>query len=300
MSSDPGPELLAGRHVLVTGAGGAIGRAVVAAFTGAGASASGVDLLASSGVSAFDLTQENAADEAFGAAARRGGPVTDVVHAAGMLAIGRVADLEVAALRQALDANVVSGFLVGRAAARLLPDGGSITMISSQAGLRGGAQWSVYAAAKAGVLRLVESLAQELASRRIRANAVCPGNVATPMSEAAIAQVAAARGEPAEDTRARYLAGIPLGRFAEPEEVASVCVFLASSLASYVTGAAIVVDGGELSGSLWKMIWSYRRAPRSWPSALRITQAGSSASDFRPSSGRPSSARACRCRISTW
>jgi NAD(P)-dependent dehydrogenase (short-subunit alcohol dehydrogenase family) len=241
-------RLLTGRHVLVTGAGGAIGRAVVAACAVAGASTSGVDLLADAGVAAFDLSDETAVSGAFAEAASRHGPVTDIVHAAGTLATGRVADLEVASLRGLLEANLVSGFLVAREAARLLPEGGSVTMISSQAGLRGGAQWSVYAAAKAGILRLVESLAQELAPRAIRVNAVCPGNVTTPMSEAAIAQMASAHGEHIDDTRRRYLAGIPLGRFAEPGEVASVCVFLASSMASYVTGTSIVVDGGELSG----------------------------------------------------
>ena len=250
--SRPGPEdtrLLAGQHVLVTGAAGAIGRAVMAAFARAGAATSGVDLHPGQGVAACDVTDQAAVDAAFaGASARGAGPVTDVVHAAGLLATGRVADLELGSLRRALDVNLISGFLVGRAAAQLLPDGGSVTMISSQAGLRGGAQWSAYAAAKAGLLRLVESLAQELAARAIRVNAVCPGTVATPMSEAAMERVAAARGEPVSATRDRYLAGIPLGRFAEPGEVASVCVFLASAMASYVTGTAIVVDGGELSG----------------------------------------------------
>jgi NAD(P)-dependent dehydrogenase (short-subunit alcohol dehydrogenase family) len=254
LSSDRGTEmflagrLLAGRHVLVTGAGGAIGRAVMAAFALAGASASGADLVAGTGVAAADVTDEIAVAGAFSEAAHRAGPVTDVVHAAGTLATGCVADLEVASLRRILDANLVSGFLVAREAARLLPAGGSITMIASQAGLRGGARWSAYAAAKAGVLRLAESLAQEVAPRGVRVNAVCPGNVATPMSEVAIAQIASGRDEPVEETRARYLAGIPLGRFAEPGEVASVCVFLASAMASYVTGTSIVVDGGELSG----------------------------------------------------
>jgi NAD(P)-dependent dehydrogenase (short-subunit alcohol dehydrogenase family) len=249
LSSDHRADvLLGGRHVLVTGAGGAIGRAVAAACVTAGASVSGIDLLAGPGVMSADVTDEAAAAEAFGEAARRHGAVTDVVHAAGVLATGRVADLDLASLRQVLEANLVSGFIIGRQAARLLSDGGSITMISSQAGLRGGAHWGAYAAAKAGVLRLVESLAQELADRAIRVNAVCPGNVNTPMSETAIAQIAAVRGERSEAIRAGYLTGIPLGRFAEPEEVASVCIFLASSMASYVTGTSIVVDGGELSG----------------------------------------------------
>ncbi len=129
-----------------------------------------------------------------------------------------------------------------------MTSGGSITLISSQAGLRGGASWSAYSASKAGVNRLAESLAQELAPRGIRVNTVCPGNVETPMADEAIRRLAAGSAISRAEIRARYQRGIPMGRFARPEEVASVCVFLASSLASYVTGASIVVDGGELSG----------------------------------------------------
>lgn len=249
MSSDQpidGP-LLAGRVALVTGAGGAIGRAVTAAFKRAGAHCLPADLVASKGVLACDVTDE-ASVTATLEAAQSIGPLTDVVHAAGIVSVGRVEDQALQELRRVLEVNLVGSFLVARAAARAVTGGGSITFVSSQAGLRGGAGWSAYSASKAGVNRLAESLAQELAHRGIRVNAVCPGNVDTPMSEQAIRRLAAMSGARAPEVRARYLDAIPLGRFALPEEIASVCVFLASSLASYMTGASVVVDGGELSG----------------------------------------------------
>src|ERR1700721_1470026 len=108
--------LLAGRVALVTGAAGAIGRAVSAA--------AGIE------------------------AAQSLGPLTDVVHAAGIVSVGRVEDLTAAELRGVLEVNLVSSFLVARAAARAMTGGGSITLISSQAGLRGGANWSAYSASK--------------------------------------------------------------------------------------------------------------------------------------------------------
>jgi NAD(P)-dependent dehydrogenase (short-subunit alcohol dehydrogenase family) len=233
--------------VLVTGGAGAIGRAVVAAFTAAGARCQAVDLAAAEGCLVCDVTDE-ASVAASVDAAQSLGPLTDLVHAAGCVSIGPVQDMTVSEFRRVLEVNLVGTFLVARAAAKAMRAGGSITLVSSQAGFRGGASWSAYAASKAGVNRLAESLAQELAPRRVRVNAVCPGNVETPLHEEAIRRLSAQSGTPESRLRDRYLDGIPLGRFARPEEVASVCVFLASSMASYVTGASLAVDGGELSG----------------------------------------------------
>jgi NAD(P)-dependent dehydrogenase (short-subunit alcohol dehydrogenase family) len=240
-------RLLAGRVALITGAGGAIGRAIRVAFEDAGARCLAADLLAGDELLACDVTDEASVAAGF-EIAQSIGPVTDVVHAAGIVSVGLVEDLPVAELRRVIEVNLVGSFVVARAAARAVTGGGSITFLSSQAGLRGAASWSAYSASKAGINRLVESLAQELAPRGVRVNAVCPGSVETPMSDEAIHRLAALSATPAAEVRARYLDDIPLRRFARPEEVASVCVFLASSLASYVTGTSIVVDGGELSG----------------------------------------------------
>jgi NAD(P)-dependent dehydrogenase (short-subunit alcohol dehydrogenase family) len=239
--------LLAGRVALVTGGRGAIGRAVRAAFEGAGAQCLAADLPGDDELIACDVTDEASVASTFAAAQERA-QLTDVVHAAGVMAVGTVQDQPLQEVRRVVEVNLLGSFAVARAASSMLAEGGSITLVSSQAGLRGGANWSAYAASKAGVNRLAESLAQELAPRGIRVNAVCPGNVDSPMSEQAMQRLAALSSASASDIRARYVNGIPLGRFARPEEIASVCVFLASPLASYVTGASILADGGELSG----------------------------------------------------
>src|SRR5437773_1487302 len=182
LSSGPltdGPSL-AGRVVLVTGAAGAIGRAAVAAFTAAGACCQAADLVPGEDTLACDVTDEASVAASIEAALSLG-PLTDVVHAAGVVSVGPVAELTAAELRAVLEVNLAGSFLVAGAAARAMTGGGSITLVSSQAGLRGGANWSAYSASKAGVNRLAESLAQELAPRGIRVNAVCPGNVETPM-----------------------------------------------------------------------------------------------------------------------
>ncbi|MFH1923701.1 MAG: 3-oxoacyl-ACP reductase FabG [Planctomycetota bacterium] len=132
-----------------------------------------------------------------------------------------------------IDTNLTGVYNVSKAAAEVLSDGGRIINLSSVSAAVGFFGQSNYAAAKAGVVGLTKVLSRELARRRITVNAVAPGLALTEMG----------RTIP-ESVQAEMLKSIALGRFAEPEEVAGVILFLSSELASYVTGQVIHVNGG--------------------------------------------------------
>lgn len=242
MSTVPMTDLLKGKRVLLTGAGGTIGGGIRRALETHGAEVHGIDLQAREGVRVCDVADPSA----FAAFYAEIAP-TDVVHAAGTLIVGPVAETELDEFRRAVDSNLTSAFVVGREASRRLQSGGTLTFIASQAGYRSGALWGPYCAVKAGVMRLSEALAQELGPKGIRVNCVCPGNVASPMMEHAIALKAEGLGASLDRVRADYVASIPLGRFAEPEEIGAACAYLMSPLASYISGIALTADGGQVS-----------------------------------------------------
>lgn len=237
--------LLTGRRALVTGAAGGLGQAIVGQLRTAGAEVVGLDLVTSprQQVVPCDVTDEAQVKVAFDEA----GVLTDVVHAAGVVAVGPVRDLALAEWKRILEVNLTGSFIVAREAARRLPPGGTLTLISSQAGKRGGALWAAYCASKFGVVGLGQCLAQELAPARIRVNLVCPGSVDTPMTESAFQELARHSGQDLNEVRRRQTENIPLGRLADAEEVGRVCVFLASELSSYMAGSSIIADGGELT-----------------------------------------------------
>lgn len=243
MSDITSQIVLDGRRALVTGAAGDIGAAVCAELEASGARLTRCDLRAGEGVIACDVTDERSVTAAFDAA----GALTDVVHAAGVGSVGPLAELELTEWERVLAVNLTGSFIVAREAARRLGEGGTLTLLSSQGGLRGGARWGAYCAGKFGVIGLMQCLAQELAPAGIRVNAVCPGAVESAMTNELIGRLAAMRGMAAAELRARYEQDCPLGRFAEPREVARTCAYLASDLATYVSGVSLVVDGGELT-----------------------------------------------------
>jgi meso-butanediol dehydrogenase/(S,S)-butanediol dehydrogenase/diacetyl reductase len=145
-------------------------------------------------------------------------------------------EIEPADWQRVLDVNLTGVFnCAQQAARRMVADGGGvILMTASTNGLTGHAYYADYNASKAGVILLAKTLALELAPR-VRVNSVCPGYVLTPMQ----------RAEYSDEMLAEVDAGIPLGRHAEPEEIASLYAFLASDEGAYFTGATISIDGGE-------------------------------------------------------
>jgi NAD(P)-dependent dehydrogenase (short-subunit alcohol dehydrogenase family) len=189
---------------------------------------------------AADVTDPAAIERAVDEAAALAGRLDILVAAAGIDGEGRdVLDLDPDAFGRVLDVNVRGLFLAGRAAARrMIADGrgGSIVLVASVNGLAAEPGYADYNASKGGAVLLARSMGRDLAARGVRVNAVCPGYTRTPMTEASLADPAALR---------TILAGIPLGRPADPAEIAAVIAFLASDEASYVTGSAIVVDGGR-------------------------------------------------------
>lgn len=242
MSTVPPTDLLKGKRVLLTGAGGTLGGAITRTLRQHGAEVHGVDLRGGDGIRACNVTDAAAFEAVYAEIAP-----SDVVHAAGTLIVSSMADTEPDDFRRAIDNNLTSAFVVGREAAKRLSSGGALVLIASMAAYHAGAYWGPYCAVKAGVLRLSEALAKELGPKGIRVNSVCPGIVASPMIEEAIALEATCAGVAPEVIRRQFMANIPLGRFAQPDDVGAACAYLLSPLASYVSGIALTVDGGEVS-----------------------------------------------------
>ena len=238
---------LLGGICLILGAGGALGTALRRAFGEAGAEVVAADVRASEGMIACDVTDESAVAALLDEASRRG-QISHVLHAAGLASVATVADADIAELRTLLDVNLVSCFIVAKHAVRRLSAGHSLTFLASHASLYGSARWAAYSASKAGVVSLTQALAQETGPLGVRVNCVSPGSVESAMMDAVMAKAAAESGLAVADVRRQAEQASPLGRFATPDEIADVCVFLASPAASYITGANIVVNGGERPG----------------------------------------------------
>ena len=236
--------LLAGRRILVTGAASGIGAAVAAACERAGAAVVAADLAAADDIIACDVRSESAVQSLFAAV---GDGLTDVVHCAGIASTAPIEECSLELWQRMIDTNQTGSFLVGREFARRCAGPGSLTFIASAGGLKGAATYAAYGASKFGVVGLMRCMALELAPRRLRVNAVCPTGVRTPMVTQTVAEESRRTGVPEDVILRHEHEVVPIGRMAEPEEVADVCVFLASDLARHVAGATLLVDGAQLA-----------------------------------------------------
>ena len=245
---------LTGRTALVTGAGSGIGASVARAFATAGAAVLVTDVNAEAAESVALAIQEaggraesfaldvrdaaQAAEAAQRAAALGDGQVNILVNNAGAIAPAMFANLEEEDFRRIVDIHLVGSFVCSKAVLPFLPEDGTgrIINVTSAAGLTGTIGQANYGAAKAGIIGLTKSLAKELARQQITVNALAP-LAATPMTETVRTN---------EKLAAKTLARIPLGRWAQPDEISASFVFFASDGASYITGQVLPVDGGTV------------------------------------------------------
>ncbi|HIG55888.1 MAG TPA: 3-oxoacyl-[acyl-carrier-protein] reductase [Candidatus Handelsmanbacteria bacterium] len=243
--------MLDGKVAVVTGGSRGIGRAIALRLAAegadlaicarnveaAGAVATEIEGLARRClVRQVDVANAQQASELIEATIGELGRLDVLVNNAGITRDGLLMRMKEEDWDEVLAINLKGAFNCAKAAVRpmLKARGGRIINITSVVGLQGNAGQANYAASKAGLIGLTKSLARELASRGITANAVAPGLVPdTGMT-----------GELAEDIQEQMLAGVPLGRAGTPEDVAHAVAFLASEQAAYITGQVLAVDGG--------------------------------------------------------
>ena len=247
--------MLTGEAALVTGAGRGIGAAIAKALADAGAAVACLDLdrdaasevadtiAAGGGVSAAvsaDITSPDAMAAAIDGLRERWRRLDVVVaNAAAVTRPTPVVDLPFDAWSQAIAVNLTGTFVTAKTVIPLMPAGGRMILVASQLGSAAQPGRAPYCASKAGVLQLARVLALELADRQIRVNSLSPGPTWTDRLGRFFADREAAEASLAPD--------VPLGRLAEPEEIAAAALLLADPACGYVTGADLVVDGGYLA-----------------------------------------------------
>ncbi|MDO8210103.1 SDR family NAD(P)-dependent oxidoreductase [Conexibacter sp. CPCC 206217] len=247
---------LDGRVAYITGGASGLGLQAAQALAGAGgrvllidrdeeaarASASAIEAGgAEASFVACDVASAQSVEQAFARGGEVLGPPDVLVNSAGIREINDVLEIDSSDWDRVIAVNLTGTFYCAQQAARAMArnGGGSIVNISSVAGLAAVPRRPAYSAAKAGVIGLTRSIATDLGHLGIRANAICPGLIRTPLTDSYFDD---------EDFAGGLAALVPAGRAGDPREISDVILFLASDLSRYVNGTTITVDGGFLAG----------------------------------------------------
>jgi 2-keto-3-deoxy-L-fuconate dehydrogenase len=242
---------LTGKAAFVTAAGQGIGRATALAFAAAGAKVIATDVdaakLAGLESDAIRTSALNVLDAAaIKAAAQDAGQVDILFNCAGIVHQGTLMDATEADWSLAFDLNCRSMFRTMQA---FLPGmlargrGSILNMASVASSLKGVPNRFIYSASKAAVIGMTRSVATDYVAQGIRCNCLCPGTVGTPSLDERIAANAAAAGS-VDAARAAFVARQPMGRLGTPQEIAALAVYLSGDDAQFITGQAVVIDGG--------------------------------------------------------